>query len=527
MVEIINVKERLGFLAYSLIFFALSFTDAAIWNDGTHFLYQLINHGLFVDHLWNRYSDIIYQIPTLGALKFFGWTPFSYWVFKATLYFLPLLSLAAMALRKKSHDEQEKGFVWAVFFLILPFGLMFPASIINITVTFGTVALAIALKNRVSKWDLVLLLFSHLVLFFGHELGVLVILALILHYSLKMKDTASRWHLGFEILFFILFVAAKYELLIKNKLYLSNLRLADESIGYFFLTVVLFSGIVKLVSKTTLANITAGIVLFYFSIAMFANGQDEFYFNVSSVRFSLVPFVVILFMAFRFWPSTLVSKSFVVHCTFILFAMSLKAFITWSSFVLPSSSLAGCRVLPKHELQWSPPGWTVPLLSVLKQYSLKPKNVWVLSDSLDKSECLRFGDYLVLDKDYQYHLIGFHWRIDGTHLLQNVPQAEFPIPYHDLKRELVLPRVGVIKFFNHEQLPPVGKCLNVEIIHLPQTASKLIVEINGQEKHRQEVVSNVTLSLPISARFRDVMITMNSDSDYSMNIRSVSVGSCR
>lgn len=523
MVEIINVKERLGFLAYLLIFFVLSFTDAAIWNDGTHFLFQMVNHGLFVDHLWNRYSDVIYQIPTLSVLKIFGWNSFTYWTFKATLYFLPLLSLGVMALRSVDTDEKSRSFIWAVFFLILPFGLMFPAGIINLTVTFGTLALAVALKSRVTKWDLLIFLLSHGVLFYGHEFGVFVILALILHYVAKLKEPNSFWFLSFEILFLIVFMATKYELLMNNKGYISNLRMSEDYVGFFFLAAVLLTGMVKLFSDTLITRIVGGSVLFYSLMSMFSTNHNEFYFNVSSARFSLVPMLVLVFMAFRFWPSTIVSKQFIIHCFFLLCMLTFKVLLVWTGFHFPNDSFVGCRVLPKHEYQWTPPAWTVPMLSILKQYSLKPKRVWVISDS---SECQRFGDYLVMAKDYQYHLLGFHRIIDGTDLMQNVPQAEFTLPYLDLQEELIFPRVGHVKFINISHESPIGKCLNLDIKYFPNTTSNLVVEIDGSENFRTEVNSDTKLSLPLRHQFKEVVVNMSSDSGYSMNIRSASVGSC-
>jgi hypothetical protein len=45
-VEDIKVKERLALVVYFISILGLSFCDSALWNDGTHFLFRLIDQGV-------------------------------------------------------------------------------------------------------------------------------------------------------------------------------------------------------------------------------------------------------------------------------------------------------------------------------------------------------------------------------------------------------------------------------------------------------------------------------------------------
>ncbi len=523
--ELINVKERRVFLIYLLFFFLLTFTDAALWNDGTHFLYQLVNKGFFIDHLWNRYSDFIFQIPTILSLKVFGPSPFSYWVFKATLYFIPLISLGLFA-SSKSQEPRTKKFAWAVLFLVIPFGLMFPIGTINLSVTFGTMTLGLALKDRLKSWEIVLFLLCHLVILFGHDLGILFILCLIGHYLLKVKDSPMRKFLGFEFFFLLLFIAFKYKLFVANQSYISSLSLSNDLFSRFSLSVVLVSGILLLSSKSKLAKILAATVLFYLSIAMLKRTPEAYYLNIFSIRLFLVPTVIIIFALFRFLPSFIIPKGYLLFCPVILVLLSLKAFVIWSSFSIPDTSFIGCRILPSQENKWSPPRWTIPMLSILKQHTYKPDHIWASTSLGEEGKCTRFGDHLLLAKGLQYHLIGFDLKIDASNSLKNIPQAQFSIPYSDLKKEIVLPKGAALKFTKINQKFVPGQCVTINLQNYSNEPSEFMIEIDNESRIEDKIDSELKLILSLRKKLKEVIVTAKSSSNSGINVEKVTVESC-
>jgi hypothetical protein len=443
--------EKITLLFHFACFFLLSFTDAALWNDGVHFLYRIIDQQSFwVDSYWLRYSDVIFQIPTLLSLSTIGISAFTNWVFKATLLLLPFCVLVPFLQRHAGHGV-AKYFVFLIITLVMPFGLLFPIGTYNISLVAGALILGALLSEKRRPLDIAIFLCSHVVLFFGHELGVSIPLIVIVYsacnYHLNFfKKMSFKYLLCSEVLFLIGLILFRLPLMMKNQNYVASLPFYGWDFQYTLYLYLFLLGLSGLVMRGLWSKLLHGLFLMWFLYELYVIDGHYFYSAVYLGRYLLFPFAGLVFLFCWIFPHLRASKYSALVSVVLLMAISSKAAYLWGQLEL-EENLIGCSEIKLPEHGWLPPEWSIPFYSLVKQTTEKPRMILV-GPSV---QCQRFGRYFLFGKDVVYHVTKFDNKIDGSLLLQAIPQARMSLPYRDTEQKLRLPEGAEL------ELKPVGE----------------------------------------------------------------------
>jgi hypothetical protein len=433
-VKYINVKERVWLPCYFVILIVASFSDLALWNDGANFLYYLINTGkFFVDTMWGRQSDALFEIPTLISLHFLGPSPFTIWIFKATLLLLPSSLLALQILSyQRSEETKAARFLTSVMLWILPFSLLFAVGTINLSLVASATAFGILLKKKQSPVDLGIFLLAHIILFFGHDFVLFHFLFLILWSLFSLK---ARWKfLIFEILWCLLFIAYRAPYWEKNQIYADYISQIPTYFNFFHFPIYCLVGYLARFTTIHWRGVTWFLGI-YISASIYILYPNDFFFTVLTIRYFAIPFVILLFLIETRSSSWNLGKTELTLAFLLMTLIYIKPMIYWNNFNQKLDLLTeqeGCVSTTAAEFgNWNPPEWTVPFLSILSQNTYTPQSV-VVVDSRNK-ECVRMGSELIIGQSFQYQTVSFYQKIRPRLDFEKIKLFTSPLP---LKREV-------------------------------------------------------------------------------------------
>jgi hypothetical protein len=511
-VEDIKVKERLALVVYFISILGLSFCDSALWNDGTHFLFRLIDQGVFIDHLWNRYADILFELPTLLSLKVLGPGVFSTWLFKATLLLLPFMILALRYWRSTDRDSEANHFLLAVIFLIIPFSLMFPISTINLSLCFGALILHVLLKKQLTFFDLILFSLSHLVLFFGHDFGALIPVFVIgycllqlgrpLTPSLKLKHVMLA-----EILFLLGLIIYRYPIWLKNSDYVGETDFFDYEYYQFFFPYFVSIGLMSFSKRLSRFKWLQALLVLVFVWGIYQMKDYMLYSSTYHTRYFMLPALLVLFVICLKATQRRLPWSFFLSSCLMLGAIELKAIHLWWHFKLPEVKGGGCFAYPVDPKQWMPPEWTISYYSLIKQNSIRPERIFIPSLYTVDGQCQRYGSSIVYAKDFLIHVNTFKGRISPELFTsQNIQQVYEELPYEDKDGRLRLPFEGSLGF-NLGSMLKETSCLYLKI-EGPPLLSRLIFELDGKNIHEEEVSGLKDILLEIKRPSEKLLVTV-------------------
>jgi hypothetical protein len=521
-VKTLSKVVKITLLFHFLCFLLLSFTDAALWNDGAQFLFRVIDRQRpWVDGTWLRYSELIYQIPTVLLLQTIGLSAFSNWVFKATLLLLPFCLLAPFALRRAG-DEVGKHFIFLVIILVMPFGLLFPIGTYNLSLVAGSLILSLLFSHERNAEDVAVYISSHLLIFFGHELGMAIPL-MVIFYSLFnhersfYKKVSFKYLVWFELIFLIAMGLFRLPLLIRNHSYVTNLTLYGWDFQFTLYPFLFLLGVSSLGARGFFSKLVHSFFVIWFLFELYELGGHYFYSSVYLGRYYLFPFAGLIFILCWMLPGLRAGKYTALISVILLTAISSKAAYLWGQLEL-EENLTGCSEMKAPEHGWLPPEWSIPFYSLTKQTTYRPKMILVAPGI----QCQRYGRYFLLGKDVIYHVIGFNGKIDSSLFMESVPQARVSLPYQDPEQKLRLYN------FAELELTPVGMfpenpCVELRLKSF-EGISEVEASVDGNLLQKHQFDGTEVVHLPLGESFQ--LLHLRFRTPVYVNLGEASLVSC-
>jgi hypothetical protein len=436
-------KIYLGVLGV-LIFSAIG--NFSLWNDGAHFLFRLLEHGLFLDPLWGRKLDYSFQlIPSLILLLSddLSLVTFS---FKVSVLLTPILIMMLRSIFLiKVGEKKAVSFLNSFLFWIVPIVLFFPVSTIYLSVSIGAILLSLFLQKKKYLGDSLVLFILMILISLGHELAyVLLVMPLLILYVTKNTSTNdSPWNyktiVAMTVIGFTIILAYRIPFWTGKLAYISSSRVGGVA---DYVGMIIWLGFIPwgIVSEKLALKRLSGLLFIIGLVCIGMSHYKDFYSWVTIYRFLVVALLLNLFyIAYKF---DINESKFIKLGSILYLVMLFKVSIFWRgsdrSFHIYSAT-PGCKVVSENDFKsFTPPYWTFPYLSVILQESYQLTSI--LFHDLDRAgDCVRSGKTVLFSPSKMNTYIDFHGKFKADTLLDNIPVLEwstdkdFPLNEYQIK----------------------------------------------------------------------------------------------